>query len=156
MTESKFMKINGVNIQTLPLNIPLTLPQYPVEVFIKPDDEDLEQFFHRVNDKVVEIENNNYGMVYVHLDKIEDVNQLPTNISHYYDGDGVECSEFDDWEYVEHEVIHQNEWTKDMNVFNSSRCVIEYKPQLQDKFVVKDYINLYYSSTSFDVVVNFN
>ena len=156
MTGNKFTKVNGVDIQILPLNITLTLPQYPVEVFIKPDDEDLEQFFCRVNDKVVELENNNYGMVHVLLGKIEDVNQLPTIISHYYEEDGVECSEFDDWGHAEHEVVHQNEWTKGMNAVNSSRCVIEYKQWPQDKFIVKDYIHLYYGSTSFDVVVNFN
>lgn len=158
MTESKFMKINGVNIQTLPLNIPLTLPQYPVEVFIKPDDEDLEQFFHRVNDKVVEIENNNYGMVHVHLDKIEDVNQLPINISHYYDEDGVECSEFDDWEYAEHEVIHQNEWTKGMNVFIATRAMLEYWAYGEDKELADKYIRLCYGDSRLydELVINFN
>lgn len=156
MTESKFMKINGIDIQILPLNI--HYHKYPVEVLIKPDDEDLEQFFRRVNNKVVQVENNNYGMVHVLLSSLHDFDQLPSHVYTYCDEDGVECWEGDDWEYDEHEIIYHNEWTKGMNVFIATRAMLEYWAYGEDKELADKYIRLCYGDSRLydELVINFN
>lgn len=158
MTESKFMKIGGKQVEIFTTNFTPTLPQYPVEVFIKPDDEDLEQFFRRVNEKVVELENKNYGIVHVLLSDLHDFDQLPDHIYTYYDEDGVECLAEDDWEDVEHKIVHHNEWTKGMAVFVAMRAILEYKWFNNDRTSIDDYIRLCYGDSRLydELVINFN